>query len=174
MLILESTAVKRSAFWAPAAAFAIVRADAEIGRVDLTASPKNGADARISLREHSFECRIHITGKAHWTYVPSRWVMYSADAALHGATWESGRTFLIDDEEGLEPLRLRRDNVSGSFAVERAPDRARVGEIRWVKRRLLPKPMPLRVVLDTRLDLPETFEVLLLWIVVQDDLRNSG
>jgi hypothetical protein len=162
MLILESTAVKRSAFWAPAAAFAIVRADAEIGRVDLEASPKDGAEAKISLRGDSFECRIHITGKAHWTYVPSRWVMYSADAALHGATWESAKTFPIDDEEGLEPLRLRRETFGGSFAVERAADRARVGEIRWVKRRLLPKPTPLRAVLDTSLDLAETFEVLLL------------
>ena len=170
MLIFESTAVKRSAFWAPAAAFTIVRSDDEIGRVDLTATPKGG-EARISLRGHSFECRTHITGKAHWNYVPSRWVMYSADATLHGATCEGARTFLIDGEEGLEPLRLR---LGDSTAIERAVDRARVGEIRGIKRLLLPKFRPPRVVLDASLDLPETFEVLLLWIVFQNDLRSAG
>jgi hypothetical protein len=168
-LIFESTAVKGWAFWTPAAAFTIVRADAEIGRVDLTTRPKGG-EAKISLRGRSFECRIHITGKAHWTHVPSRWVMYSADAALHGATWESARTFLIDGEEGLEPLRL---SLGGPTTIERAGDRARVGEIRGLKRLLLPKYRPPQVVLDTSLDLPETFQVLLLWIVVQSDLRNS-
>ena len=170
MLIFVSTSVKRSAFWAPEAAFTIVRDDAEIGRVDLTSSPKGGK-ARISLRERSFECRIHITGKAHWNYVPSRWVMYSADATLHGATRESARTFLIDGEEGLEPLRLR---VGNPTAIERAVDRAKVGEIKGLKRLLLPKFRPHRVGLDASLDLPETFEVLLLWIVVQNDLRSAG
>ena len=100
--------------------------------------------------------------------------MYSGDTALHGATWESARRFLTDQDEVREPLRLRRENFGGSFAIERAFDQTPVGMIRWERRRLLPKPAPLRIVLDTSLELPETFEVLLLWIVVQDDLRNSG
>jgi hypothetical protein len=125
------------------------------------------------IQNYTLFPNIHITGKAHWTCVPSRWAMYSADAALHVATWESARTFLIDDEKGLEPLRFRRETFGGSFAVERAADRARVGQIRWVKRRLPPKLTPFRAVLDTSLDLTETFEVLLR-IVVQDALRSSG
>ena len=141
-----------------------MRDDAEIGRIDISGSPKRDGEARIFLREHSFECRIHITGKAPWTYVPSRWVMYSGVTALHGATWESGKTFLTEDEAGQEPVRLRRDNFSGSCAVERASDQRRIGEIRYVSARLLPKPVGLRIVSDINLALQETFEALLLYL----------
>jgi hypothetical protein len=94
--------------------------------------------------------------------------MYSWDTALHGATRESGTSFSTEDEAGQEPIRLRRSKFGGSCTVERASDQRRVGEIRHVRARLLPKPAGLRIVSDISLDLAETFEVLLLWIHVQD------
>jgi len=39
MLILEPTAAIRSSFWAPGAAFAILRDDATIGRIDMGGGP---------------------------------------------------------------------------------------------------------------------------------------
>jgi hypothetical protein len=168
MLILHPAAAKRGSIWRPGAAYAIVRDDAEIGRIDINGAPERDGEAQVSLREHSFECRVHITGKKRWTYVPSRWAMSSGDTMLHGATRESRTSFLTEDEAGQEPIRLRRDNFSASGTVERASDRLRVGEIRHVSARLLPKPVGLRIVSDIRLDLAETFEVLLLWIHVQD------
>jgi len=173
MLILHTTAAKRGSFWRPGAAFAIVRDDAEIGLIDISGAPERDGEARISLRERSFECRIHITGKKRWTYVPSRWVMYSGDTALHGAICESGTSFLTDDEEGQEPIRLRKGLIGGSFTVERTSDQRRIGEIKQLRPRLLPRPRALRIVSDMSVDLPETFEVLLLWIYVQDGHWNG-
>jgi hypothetical protein len=171
-LILEPTTVKRPSFWRPGVAFAIMRDDAAIGRVDI--SGRRDGEAQITLRERVFDCRMLITGRAHWNYVTSRWVMSSGGIVVHGATWESSKTFLTENEPELQRLWLRRDTFT-SFAVVRASDEARVGEIRWEKRPPPAKPFPRRVVLDASLELPETFEVLLLWIVVQDDYRsNSG
>lgn len=71
MLILHSTnTLKRGSIWRPGAAFAIVCDDAEIGRIDINGAPEQDGAARISLRERSFECRIHITGKKRWTPTP--------------------------------------------------------------------------------------------------------
>jgi hypothetical protein len=140
MLILHSTnSLKRGSIWRPGAAFAIVCDDAEIGRIDINGAPERDGAARISLREQAFECRIHITGKKRWTYVPARWVMYSGDTALHGATCESNTSFLTEDEASQEPIRLRR-HFSGPSTLERASDQQRVGAIREVRARLLPKP----------------------------------
>ena len=99
--------------------------------------------------------------------------MYSGDTALHGATCESDTSFLTDGEEGQEPIRLRRERFSGRCMVERASDQQRVGEIKRVRPRLLPKPVGLRIVSDMSVDLAETFEVLLLWIYVQGLYGNS-
>jgi hypothetical protein len=174
MLTLHSTkTLNRGSIWRPGEAFAIVRDDAEIGRIDISGAPERDGAARISLREQTFECRIHITGKRRWTYVPSRWMMYSGDTVLHGATRESGTTFLTEDEVGQEPIRLRRSNFGGSCTIERASDQRRVGEIRKVRGRLLPKPVGLRIVSDMSPDLAETFEVLLMWIYVQDLYPNQ-
>jgi hypothetical protein len=169
VLILHSTdTLKRGSIWRPGAAFAIVCDDAEIGRIDINGAPERDGAARISLRERSFECRIHITGKKRWTYVPSRWVMYSGDTALHGATCESRTSFLTEDEAGQEPVRLRRSNFIGPSRVERVSDQRRLGEIKELRPRLLPKPAGLRIVSDMSPDLAETFEVLLVWIYVQE------
>jgi hypothetical protein len=147
--------------------------EADIGRIDISGSPKRDGEARITLREQVFGCRIHITGNAGWRHVPSRWVMYSGEIAVHAATWESGKAFLIEREADQEAVWLRREKYGGSFAVERASDQQRIGEIKWVKPRLLPKPTPRRIVSDIRVDVRETFEVMLLWILVQDDYRSS-
>ena len=170
MLVLFPAKPERSSIWAPDTAFAIRRADAEIGRIDLRGSPKRFGEASIRLGERRFECRIHITGRRRWTYIPSRWVMSAGEAPLHGAVCESGKTFLI---EGPDPLRLRRRAFTGSFAIERASDAAQHGEIRWLRARLVPKPEPQRIVLDTSIELPESLEVFLLWIAAQDRSRNS-
>ena len=167
LMILHPAAAKRGSIWRPGAAYTIVRDDAEIGRIDVNGTPERDGAGRISLREHSFECRIHRTGKKRWTYVPARWVMYSGDTALHGATCESNTSFLTEDEASQEPIRLRR-HFSGPSTLERASDQRRVGEIREVRARLLPKPRALRIVSDITSDLAETFELLLLWIYVQD------
>ena len=171
MLVLFPAKPERSSIWAPDAAFAIRRGDAEIGRIDLSGSPKRYGEDSIRLGERRFECRIHITGRKRWTYIPSRWLMYAGDVALHAAVCESGKTFLT---EGPDPLRLRRRTFGRSFAIERASDPAQLGEIRWLRARLVPKPEPLRIVLDTSIEFPESLEVFLLWIAAQHEFRSSG
>jgi hypothetical protein len=173
MLTLVPTAVKQPSTWRTDAAFAILRDDADVGRIDLNGAGNRDIAAWISLGERAFECRIHATAKPRWTYVPSRWVMYAGDTALHGAICESNKTFVTESEAGLEPLRLRRAGFSGSFAVERASDETRVGEITRLRPRLLPKPAGTRFVLDLNLERPETFEVLLIWIAAQNDFNSS-
>ena len=174
LMILHPATAKRGSIWRPGAAYTIVRDDAEIGRIDVNSAPERDGASRISLREHSFECRIHRTGKKRWTYVPARWVMYSGDTALHGATCESNTSFLTEDEAGQEPIRLRR-HFSAPSTLEHASDQRRVGEIREVKARLLPTPRALRIVSDITPNLAETFELLLLWIYVQDRYdRDTG
>jgi hypothetical protein len=171
MLVLLPAAPKRSSFWAPGAAFTMRRADAEIGRIDLSGSPRRDGEAEIWLRDRGFKCRIHVTGRARLAHVPSQWVMSEGEIALHAALWESGRTFLI---EGQDQLRLRRRAFGGAFAIERASQPEQVGEIRWLKGRLLPKPEPRRIEIETSIELPESLEVFLLWIAVQDEFRSSG
>jgi len=165
MLVLFPAKPERSTIWAPDLAFAIRRDDAEIGRIELSGSPKRVGEASIRLGDRRFDCRVHITGRKQWTYVPSRWVMYAGEAELHAAVRESGTTFLM---EGPDALRLRRPTFGGTFAIERVSDAARLGEIRWLRPRLVPKPEPQRILLDTSIELPETLEVFLLWIAAQD------
>ena len=64
LMILHPAAAKRGSIWRPGAAYNIVRDDAEIGRIDVNGVPERDGAGRISLREHSFECRIHRTGAA--------------------------------------------------------------------------------------------------------------
>jgi hypothetical protein len=59
------------------------------------------------------------------------------------------------------------------MAIERPADQTQLGEIKWLKASLIPRAVGRRVGLGTSLELPETFEVFLTWIVVQDDYRNS-
>jgi hypothetical protein len=171
-LTLAPAAPKGPWYWRPGAAFAIMHNEAQIGRIDIHGNPKRDGEAQISLREQVFDCRIHITGKAHWTWVPARWVMYSDGNVLHGAISESGKTFLTNNEPGQQPLRLRRE--ASTFVIERASDQSRVGAIRRMRARLVPKASGLRIVLETSIDLPETLEVLLLWLVVQDDYQSGS
>lgn len=171
MLVLLPATPERRSFWRPSAAFAIRRADAEIGRIELSGAPARDGDGSIQLRDRHFECRIHFTGRARLAYVPSQWVMSEAAVALHAAVWESGRTFLI---EGQDQLRLRRRAFGGAFAIERAPEPEQIGEIRWVRGRLVPKPESPRIEIETSIELPESLEVFLLWIAAQDEFRSSG
>src|SRR5262245_49254601 len=130
MLVLLPAAPEKSSFWRPSAAFAVRRGDAEIGRIDLSGTPKRDGDGRIRLGERTFDCRIHVTGRPRLAHVPSRWAMYEGDAALHAAVWESGRTFLV---EGPDALRLRRRGLGAVVAIERGSDTAGIGEIRRVR-----------------------------------------
>ena len=170
MLVLLPAAPERKSFWRPGAAFTIVSGDAEIGRIDLSGSPRRDGEAKIRCRERRFECRIHVTGGARLAHVPSQWVMSAGEVALHAAVWESSQTFLV---EGEDQLRLRRRGFGAALAIERAAEREQVGEIRWVKRRLVP-PEPSRIELEASIELSEILEVLLLWIAVQDEFRSSG
>ena len=171
LVLLPAKPEKPSSFWRPGAAYAIHRADAEIGRIDLSGTPKRDGDGRIRLGERTFDCCVQVTGRARLAHVPSRWVMYEGDAALHAAVWESGQTFLV---EGPDALRLRRRGLGGAVvAIERASDPAAIGEIRRVRGRLLPKPTAPRIELETSIELPETLAVFLLWIVVQDEFRSG-
>lgn len=70
-------------------------------------------------------------------------------------------------------VKPRRRAEGAAFAIERAPQPEPIGEIRWVRARLLPKPAPRRIGLETRIELPETLAVFLLWIAVQYDFRNA-
>jgi hypothetical protein len=171
-LTLAPAAAKGPWYWRPGAAFAIMHNEAQIGRIDIHGNPQRDGEAQISLREQVFDCRIHITGQAHWNWVPARWVMYSGSQVLHGAIPESGKTFFIDNEPGQQPLRLRRE--ASTFVVERASDQTRVGAIRRTRGRLVPKPAGPRIVLETSIDLPESLEVMLLWVVVQDEYQSGS
>jgi len=171
VLLPAAPAPERSSFWAPGAAFSIRRADVEIGRIDLSGRPKRDGDGKIRLGDRDFDCRIHVTGRARLAYVPSRWLMSEGDVALHAAVWEGNRKFLV---EGPDPLRLVGRGFVTTFAIERAAEAQPIGEIRWVRGRLLPKPSAQRIELETRIELPETLQVFLLWIAAQDEFRSSG
>jgi hypothetical protein len=173
MLTLQMTGVKRPSLWREGTAYAILRDDTKIGRIDISGRPKRDGEAQIEIREQVYEGRIQITGKAQWTYVPSRWVMQSEGRDLHVAIWESGKTWVTEAEQGIEALRLRRSALSGVMSIEREANQAALGELKWLRARLLPKAVPQGVALATGLDLPETFEVFLLWLVVQDNYRNT-
>jgi hypothetical protein len=174
MLTLQPAAVPRSSFWSRDAAYKITRDETEIGRIDLFASPRENADAHIHIQGRAFEAHILITGRSRWAHVPSHWVMRLEGQDLHSAVWESGKTWVTEAEEGSERLRLRRSTFGGSIAIEREHDQTRLGEIKWLRARLVPKPIPRRLELETSLALPETLEVFLMWIVVADDFRNPG
>lgn len=173
MLTLQPAAVPRSSFWSRDAAYRIVRDETEIGRIDLFARPREGAEAHIHIQERAFGGHILITGRPRLAHVPSRWVMQLAGQDLHGAVWESGKTWVTEAEEGSERLRLRKSTFGGSIAIEREHDRTQLGEIKWLRGRLVPKPIPRRLELATSLGLPETLEVFLLWVVVADDFRST-
>jgi hypothetical protein len=174
MLTLQPTAVPRPSFWSRDAAYKIARDETEIGRIDLFARPKENVDAHIHIQGRAFEGQILITGRPRLAHVPSRWIMRLEGRDLHGAAWESGKTWVTEAEEGTERLRLRRSTFGGSIAVEREHDQTLLGEIKWLRARLVPKPIPRRLELEASLGLPETLEVFLLWIVVADDFRNPG
>jgi len=174
MLILETTRVKNPSFWRADLSYAIKSADAAIGRIDLNAGANPDVAAEISIQEQTFQCRVHITAKPRWTYVPSRWVMYSGDAALHAATCESNKIFLVEGDERQESLRLVRGGLGASYTIERASDAARVCEMNWIQPRLLPTPRARGLSVETKMDLAVTFEVFLAWIAVQNDFRNTN
>ncbi len=173
MLTFRATEVKHPSFWQGGIAYAICHDDEPIGRVDIPGKSLTDGETRIELRGRAYGSRVQITGKAHWTYVPSRWAMRSDGRDLHAALWESGKTWLTEPDDATQPLRLRRSTFGGLFALERAADRTVLGEIRWLKPRLLPTPIPRGVGLETGLILPETLAVFLLWLVVQDDCSNA-
>ena len=173
MLTLQMTAVKRRSLWREGTAYAILRDDTKIGRIDISGRPQRDGEAQIEIGELVYQGRIQVTGKAHWTYVPSRWAMQSQGRDLHVAIWESGKTWVTEAEEGIEALRLRRAALTGVMSIEREADQTALGELKWLRARLLPKAVPQGVALETGLNLPETFHVFLLWLVVQDNYRNT-
>lgn len=173
MLTLQPTAVPRSSFWSRDAAYTIARDATVIGRIDLFARPRENADAHIHIQGRAFDGHVLITGRPRLAHVPSRWIMRLEGRDLHGAVWESGKTWVTEPEEDRERLRLRRSTFGGSTAIEREHDQTLLGEIKWLRARLVPKAIPRHVELATSAGLPETLEVFLLWIVVEHDFRGA-
>ena len=173
MLRLEPTAGKRLGFLSNADAYKIISNDEEIGRIDLVGQGEEDGDVTIVMREQTFEGRIHITGKGRWAHVPSRWVLHSEGRELHIATWESSKTWLTVTEPGLEAMLLRRASFNPAIAVERTSNNDRIAEIRWQRAQIIPKRIGQQLAMNSTIELPETFELFLLWIVVMDNYRNK-
>jgi hypothetical protein len=170
MLIMKRSGADRSTFLDHWETYVLLRDDAEIGRIEI-----NADGGHVTVEGGQFQCRIHPAARPPLAYVPARWVMYTGERELHVARPEGARTFLVDEAPGLGLLRLRREgllSVAG-FAIDRMPDERRIGEVRFLRGRLLPRPRAPQYQFETEQDLPVTFEIFLAWIVVQDGLDRG-
>src|SRR4051812_9150896 len=107
MLVFKPTPGQTSTYSVQHASYLALRDDVAFGRIDCCDRADGTGDGLISIRDARFECRIHIAGKARWTYVPAEWVMYSGERKLHIARPDGGRTFLVEGGDLWGPLRLR-------------------------------------------------------------------
>jgi hypothetical protein len=170
MLIMKRSGADRSTFLDHWETYVLVRDDDEIGRIEIHAN-----EGFAFVQGSEFQCRIHLAAKPRLAFVPARWVMYLGEKELHAARCEGAGKFLVDEAPGLGLLRLRRYgllSVAG-FSIDRMPDEKRIGEVKFLRGRLLPRPRAPQYQLETEQDLPVTFEIFLAWIVVQDGL-DSG
>jgi hypothetical protein len=174
MLIIKRSGADRSTFLDRWETHVLLRDDSEIGRIEVCAPGRHAVQGQVTVEGSQYQCRIHQTAKPRLTFVPARWVMYSGETELHAATPEGARTFRIDDVPGLGLLRLRREGVVHTgFAIDRMPDERRIGDIRFLRGRLVPRPRAPQYQLETTQYLPVTLEIFLAWIVVQSGLGDD-
>jgi hypothetical protein len=170
MLMIRRSGADRSTFLDTWETHVLLRDDAEIGRIEICAPGRHEIQGHVSVQESKFQCRIHATGKPRLWFVPARWVMYDGDTELHSARPEGARTFLVDGPPGLNLLRLHRERLLGAgFAIDQMPDERRIGQVAFLRGRLIPPRAP-QYRLETTQALPATFEIFLAWIVVQSGL----
>jgi hypothetical protein len=168
MLTIKRSGADRSTFLDRWEAYALVRDDAEFGRIDICAPGSRPNEGLVTVQGGSYECRIHPVGKPRLTFVPERWVMYTGETELHEARREDSLTFLADNVPGLGSLRLRREGLLRSgYAIDRMPEERRIGEARFLRGRVIPRARAPQYQLETEM-LPMTFEIFLAWIVVQN------
>jgi hypothetical protein len=171
MLVMRRSGADRSTFLDTWETHVLLRDDAEIGRIEICAPGRHPIQGHVTVQGSQFQCRIHATAKPRLAFVPARWVMYDGDSELHSARPEGARTFLVDEAPGLGLLRLRREGVLGhGFAIDRMPDEERIGQVTFLRGRLVPRPRAPQYQLETTRALPDTFEIFLAWIVVQSGL----
>ena len=164
MLVIKRSGADRSTFLDRWETHVVVRNDAEVGRIEIAAPGSHTIDGHVTFQGKQFQCRIHPGARPH----PARWIMSMGDTELHVATQEDSRTFLIDGVPGLGLLRLRREGIVGAgYGLVRVPDERRIGEVRFLRGRLIPKPRAPQYELEATQSLPETLEIFLAWIVVQ-------
>ena len=166
MLIIKRLGADRSTFLDRWEAYALLRDDAEFGRIEICAP--GSRPGVVTVQGDRYECRIHPTGKPRLTFVPERWVMYAGETELHEARREDSLTFLADNVPSLGSLRLRREGLLRSgYAIDRMPEERRIGEVRFLRGRVIPRARAPQYQLETEM-LPMTFEIFLAWIVVQN------
>jgi hypothetical protein len=166
MLVAEKTAPEQSSFWG-AEAYRILRADTEIGRIDMQtpgARRRSGVDTKIRLRDDSFECRVDATGRSLQRGIFSRWLMSAGDVVVHSAVFDGRMTYRICGDSRLQ-LR-RKGYFRSTFVIAGEPDQAVVGDIHRVRGG--------HAGLDSSIELPESLAVFLLWIYVEMDYRSSS
>jgi hypothetical protein len=174
MLVIKRSGADRSTFLDKWETHVLLRDDAEIGRIEICAPGRHAIQGHVAVEERQFQCRVHLTGSPRLAHVPARWVMYDGDKELHSARVEGVRTFRVDGPPGLEWLRLRREGLLGlGFAIDRMPDERRIGQVAFVRARLIPRPRAQQYHLETTEALPATFEIFLAWIVVQSGLEGD-
>ena len=86
MLIIKRLGADRSTFLDRWEAYALLRDDAEFGRIEICAP--GSRPGVVTVQGDRYECRIHPTGKPRLTFVPERWVMYAGETELHEARRE--------------------------------------------------------------------------------------
>jgi hypothetical protein len=166
MLTIKRLGADRSTFLDRWEAHALLRDDAEIGRIEICAP--GSRPSLVTVQGDRYECRIHSIGKPTLTFVPERWVMYAGETELHEARREDSLTFLADNVPGLGSLRLRREGfLRSGYAIDRMPEERRIGEFRFLRGRIIPRPRAPQYQLEAEA-LPVTFEIFLAWIVVQN------
>ena len=166
MLVAERTAPEQSSFWG-AEAYRILRADTEIGRIDMQATRTrrgNGVDAKIRLRDHFFECRVDTTGRSWQHGIFSRWLMSAGDVVVHSAVFDGRMTYRICGDSRLH--MRRKGYFRSTFVIVGEPDQAVVGDVHWIRGG--------HAGLDSSIELPESLAVFLLWIYVEIDYRASS
>jgi hypothetical protein len=136
MLTMKRSGADRSTFLDRWETYILLRDDAEIGRIEIHAN-----EGHVTVQGSQFHCRIHPTARQRLTFIPARWVMYAGNTELHAARPEGARTFLVDEVPGLGLLRLRAEGLlRAGYAIDRMPDERRIGEARFLRGRLLPRP----------------------------------
>ena len=165
MLIIKRSGADRSTFLDRWETHLLLRDDSEIGRIEICAPGRHDIQGHVTVEGSQLQCRVHPA---------ARWVMYSGESELHAARREGVRTFLVEGPPGLGLLRLRREGFLGyGFALDRMADESRIGDVRYLRGRLLPKPRAPQYQLETTQALPATFEIFLAWIVMQSGLEGG-